>query len=257
LNRTTPVLGVVGDSYFAATQDLPDRDDCKDSGGKHYTEIMADQLGYDYFTLARGGCSNTAIRLQLDEMISQQVDFVIYGTTTAGRIEYPINNDFDISKGVYNFKYDHCPDLSVLHGQFNHNNIRSETLSNIVDDKSCDFVKNSAQQQAVENYLLHLYSEHIRSYQDAWIISSGVQALENANIPYLLIMIHNYDDYTDYFAKSNPRFVTSKNNELSDLLPQNYPDALRRYHTSDQSQAKIAEKTLEHIKKHSLLELSC
>ena len=67
-----PTLGVCGDSFMSATMNT-EREETWDSEGRHFTEILAKKIGYDYFTLARAACSNNAIRLQVDEMIKQKV----------------------------------------------------------------------------------------------------------------------------------------------------------------------------------------
>jgi len=46
-----PILGIAGDSFYAATQDIAGRSDCEGSHGKHFTEVLAKKLGYDLFTL--------------------------------------------------------------------------------------------------------------------------------------------------------------------------------------------------------------
>lgn len=252
-----PVLGVIGDSYFAATVDNLKDEVCAGSSGKHYTEILSGMLGYDYFTLARGGCSNTAIRLQADEMIARGVDFLIYGTTTWDRMEIP-HRDYDVSLGVYNIKYDHCPDLSSQNPRFVHNTVRSETILNVLDYPG-EYDVGPKQFSAISDYYQYVYIDQLKKQQDAWIVASGIQAVKEANIPFLLTMAHDYEELTSLLHKSDPRYLLSKNPEHHDLIPQNYSSAsaMRRWHTDDNSQRILAEKTFEYIQKHSLLQLSC
>ena len=67
----TKTLGVCGCSWMAATKNGT-RPDILESEGKHFTEILAKRLGWNYFTLARSACSNTTIRLQIDESDKKQ-----------------------------------------------------------------------------------------------------------------------------------------------------------------------------------------
>ena len=249
-----PVLGVVGDSYFAAGKPDPQAGPVDDPAGKHYTEILADMLGYDYFTLARGACSNTAIRLQADQMIKRGVDFVIYGTTSEGRLEYPITDHYDPGLGVYNIEYEHCADLSSLDPEFGANNIRSETLSNIVcNPPHPSATRDQEQLDALNAYFAHLYIEGLKAQQDSWVIASGLQSLQRAGIPFLLVMNQCNLRYDSYFEQETPRFVFGCDHNAH-LTPQHYTSfTLRRWHTDDESQRIIAEKTHKYILEHNLL----
>lgn len=250
-------MGVVGDSYFAATQHIAGDAACGDSDGKHYTQILAKSLGYDYVTLARGGCSNTAIRLQADQMIRQDVDFLIYGTTTCDRVEIPQTAEYVAEQGVFNIKYDHCPDISSLDPGFGANTIRSETLVNVLDFPG-EYDTGPRQFQAIRDYFELLYIDDLRKQQDAWIVSSGIQAAQHAGIPFMLVMAHDYEQVTDCLRNPDPRYVTSDKPECLELLPQEYDRgaaSMRRWHTSDESQQILAEKTLKYVLEHRLLEL--
>jgi hypothetical protein len=255
-DRKKPILGVVGDSYFSASAPDSAAGEAENPSGKHYTEILANMLGYDYFTLARGACSNTAIRLQVDEMIKQGVDFVIYGTTTEGRIEYPITDHYNPGMGVYNIEYNHCADLSSLNPLFGVNNIRSETLSNIVcNPPHPSATRDQAQLDALNSYFEHIYIEGVKAQQDSWIIASGLQALRRAGIPFMLVMYQCNLRYDSYFNQQSSRFVFGCDENQVDLTPQHYTtNTLRRWHTSDESQQILAQKTHKYILEHGLLE---
>jgi len=74
-------LGVCGDSFMATKN----YEEGVDNGhGKHFTEILAKKLDCDLITYARGGCSNQAIRLQIDEIIKllNKLNFFLFKTVS-------------------------------------------------------------------------------------------------------------------------------------------------------------------------------
>lgn len=243
-----PVLGVCGDSFMAATIHFPDRPDTKDSEGKHFTEILSKKIGYDYFTLARGACSNSAIRLQIDEMVKQKVDLVIIGCTSGNRLELPhINRKYVRNLGVYNLDYktDRYPDLSTKNNKFKHSLI-SETLTNIFTDdrpfykkifNTINFIDNN-QLTALEYYIDYILDHEYKAEMDRWILQSGIKLLEDNSINYIMILNgvlqHEEKKYNYY---NNTKFIPYD----SKLNPATYPYGTRRWHTNDSSQEKIAD----------------
>lgn len=244
-------LGICGDSFMAATINGDgSREDIRDSEGKHFTEILAEKIGYDYFTLARGAASNTAIRLQIDEMIKQKVDLVIIGTTTPNRLEIPyIGKTFDTDLGVYNLDYrtEYYPDKSTLNPKFRHNML-TDTLTNIFYDPSPFHKKifnddcrghvpqiSQNQLDALGNYIDYLYDTDYKQMQDAWAIHSGIKALEENNIPF--IVIWNIITPIGVDTSNDHRFIHFNHK----LNPTTWELGHRRWHTTDEAQAIGAE----------------
>jgi len=248
-------IGVCGASWMAATQNL-NRVDCVDSSGRHFTEILARKLNYNYYTLARGGLSNSAIRLQVDEMIRRQVDFVILGNDTENRIEIPTNSGFDLTLGIYNINYRRTPDLSALDPGFVHDNIESDTLNNFFDEygnRNKSYLENLTDDHfdAVKHYTAYLFDLQFRQLQDLWIIESTVLAIRYANIPYLFLPHAEWvTSRSKYLSQTDPRIVAD-----GKLGPYRYksPGQGRRWHTTDDDQIKIANNVYEYIQAHNLL----
>jgi len=249
-------IGIAGDSFFAPTQDLKHRDDCLGSGGKHFSEILAKKLGYELFPLSRGAASNSLIRLQVEQLVKENVDFVIYGSTSVGRLEFPHKEktrDYCAELGLFNFNYENHPDLSSLHKDFGENNMDSDTICSILTGYG--YVTED-QRLAIKYYFEYLFDERYRQVQDAYIMSSGVQELIDNKIPYICLF-DNYVELIPYFRKQNKRIVTR---DLT-LLPFRYnfydeetgKDTLRRYHVSDKNQVEIANLLCNYIQTNNLL----
>jgi hypothetical protein len=196
----TKVIAVCGDSWFSADTNLP---------GKSFGEVMCNNNTWNLLSLARGGCSNFAISLQVDKAIELNADFIVVGTTTPDRSEFPIINDQTISvwnklKNAFNWKewftlqpevyvkskgisnILHTRSLSSTYPWINDPTIISESLNNLM------FVDNNKltteQLDALRSYMLNLYDSGIKRQTDSWIISDVCRRLEQANIPYLIFI---------------------------------------------------------------------
>jgi hypothetical protein len=73
-------LMVCGCSFSAPSEKLP---------GTSYAEVLAKKLDWELVQLARQGCSNGGIRIQIDEVIHQRPDFAIIAPTFHDRMEIP------------------------------------------------------------------------------------------------------------------------------------------------------------------------
>jgi hypothetical protein len=230
------------------------RDDCRDSEGKHFSEILAKKLNYRLFTLARGACSNSCIRLQISNMVKRKVDFIIVGTTSVNRIEYPRydGKEFDPSLGIFNMYYTYYPDQSSLIFDEDKEVMISDTLTNIFGNKfNSAPVRSEEQREAIKHYYLEMFDLRFREQQDAWIIASGIQEIRDAGIPYLLLG-HKWLKYSNYFNTESHREIF--NGDKSDnLIPFTHGvSGVRRWHTTDDVQIKIADDLHKYITQNTL-----
>lgn len=261
-----PVLGVCGDSYMAATIN-GSRSDIEDSEGRHFTEILAKKINYEYFTLARGACSNTAIRLQIDEMIKQRVDLVIIGATSPNRMEFPkLGQIYDVTEGVYNLDYDIniYPDRSCKNSKFKHRLV-SETFTNILTSDMPFYKKilnphtisarpniTDEQAKALEYYIDYLYDPTYKTQLDMFILHSGYKALEDAGIPFVMI-INQGDVFINGFNLDSTGYKIVKIGEKLNPWTWDQNNTTRRWHTTDEAQVKGAEMWYEYLMKHNLI----
>lgn len=199
-------IAVCGDSWFSADPNLP---------GKSFGEIMCIANHWNLLSLARGGCSNFAIALQVDKAIELNADLVVLGTTTPDRAEFPIINEQNISiwqqlKNYFNWNdwsnnqpevYNksrgisnilHTNSVSATHNWISDPTIISESLGNLMFLNNSIFFKHNKLTQdqidALRSYMLNLYDSGIKRQIDCWIISDACRRLEKANIPYLIFI---------------------------------------------------------------------
>ena len=73
-------LMVAGCSFSAPSKQLP---------GTSWSEVLAKRLDWDLTNLARQGCSNGGIRVQIEEIRRQRPDFAVVSPTFWDRMEIP------------------------------------------------------------------------------------------------------------------------------------------------------------------------
>jgi len=169
-------LAVCGDSWFSSELRFP---------GQSFPEILAERLGWNLLSLARGGCSNFAIALQINRAIELGADFVLASTTTPDRIELPISaQTFDFKRGLSNIKYSPHPDLSSLNKFLTDPTIISESINNLTRPNLYNIP--DEQTAALKQYVAHLYDDQVKRQMDSWIISDACHRLVNSRIPFLI-----------------------------------------------------------------------
>lgn len=186
-------LFVCGDSFSAVSKVLP---------GTSYSELLADKLGWELHNYARRGCSNGGIRIQIDEAIRQQADFVIVIPTSWDRFEIPatsapytktredtgwshplqehlldvnIGNGYDPKLGIQNINYGGQPSTMIF-----------ETIFSLAENYEHEYrgKLDKDTHRAVQAYVNHLYDSNWKRQVDQWIIADGLTKLHDAGIPF-------------------------------------------------------------------------
>lgn len=206
-------LAVCGDSWFSSDLTHP---------GKSFGEVLANDYGYNLLSLARGGCSNFAINLQVKKAIELNSNIVILGATTPDRIELPIivsnlskwerikkafdyhswssaqPSCYDIKRGLSNVKYFSKKDLSDQHSFLTSPSIISESLNNlafqVANYGEYRALITREQVDALKLYMLNLYDVEIKRQYDIWAINDACRQLMENNIPFLLFTNHLFSE---------------------------------------------------------------
>ncbi len=236
-------VGIAGCSFWSATQEV---DGCEDSSGKHFTEIVANYFNWEYITLARGACSNTAIRLQIDELVKQQVDLIIFGITSFDRIDIRGIGEFEYSDDIYSLDYHGLPDRSALDSRFSNTpSLISQSINHIIRPPDKTAYWTEQQSKEITNWFNLCYSSGIKQRQDEWIIHSTIEMLERTGIPYYCAgqVPHHLLTHID----SN-RTVGPNHPQWAELDPWRWPrNYVRRYHTTDETQAIGADNWIKYL----------
>jgi hypothetical protein len=250
-------LIVCGCSFSAPAKDLP---------GTAYGEVLARKLGWDVEILARQGCSNGGIRVQIDEVLRQRPDFAIIAPTFHDRMEIPATAapyvpptnenkgwNSDLQKHLQNSHmngYDRAAGIDNVNYGNNPYRMICETIFSLAENydhpyRSSKIDKNT--QAAVKQYINHMYDSEWKRQQDEWIIRDGIMQMFYSGIPFLLVANNLWTSNT--VRDAIPAVVldhhlTLKFEETPAYATNEYPFEGRvdpGYHGSPASQEYLAE----------------
>lgn len=188
-------LAVCGDSFSATSDSSPHT---------HWSEILSQRLDWSLKNYARRGCSNGAIRLQIDQAIREGCDFVFVVPTSWDRMEIPcqgveypsqeksqgwINQlqQFLLDKNNYRC-YDRTSGLANINYNKDHDSgLISETIFSLAENYDHEYRRGLLKketQEAIKGYLNHLYDSAWKQQLDQWIITQGVVSLHDKSIKF-------------------------------------------------------------------------
>jgi hypothetical protein len=192
-------LMVAGCSYSAVSKTHP---------GTSWSEVLADRLGWQLTNLARQGCSNGGIRIQIDEILRQRPDFAIVTPTFWDRMEIPARAaPYDWKKSTSGWDPDiqqHLRDQTLKHGyrredginnvNYGHNNYNMicETIYTLAENFDHSYrsgLISKTTQTAIRHWIDGIYDSEWKKQQDEWIIKSGIFELYHAGINFLFVPV--------------------------------------------------------------------
>lgn len=210
---------VCGCSFSAPSEKLP---------GTSYAELLAKRLDWDLVHLARQGCSNGGIRIQIDEVIRQRPDFAIIAPTFHDRMEIPA------SAAPYNFRPDdykgpgsdlqmHLQNTELKNGYDPADGIRNVNYNNQPYNMICETIFSLAEnythpyrsskidtdtQAAIKQYINHIYDSNWKKQMDTWIIRDGIVQLYAEGIKFIVLPDNLWSPWT--VRDIIPKFVPDK-----------------------------------------------
>ena len=230
-------IAICGASWFSSDLAWP---------GSSFGEKVAKTVNLELISLARSGCSNFTVALQINKAIELGVDYVVVGPDTWDRIELPIINSnnnalatwirnrfnwndwfriqpghYKPARGLSNIQYSPHPDLSSKHEFLTDPTVISESLNNLAfpEVKKNDFYKlNDEQVSELKLYMLNLYDSNVKQQQDCWIISDACRRLQQSQIPFI-VFVHplftgDYEKNISWLPLENKVYKTEFNYRL-------------------------------------------
>jgi hypothetical protein len=228
--------------------------------GTHFSELLAEKLGYELIVYAKPGSSNGGICVQIEEAIRSKPDLIIFGQTVADRIEFKVaenpeafgggwvtdNSEVRLSELIG----DHAvnPTLmsdnlhSLLYETDNYPDTAHWMYENLVR-YGVDITESDARDKvnAVKDWFRYVYSLRMKKQIDMWTLYAVQHKLHLSGIPALKVI--------DLFHYDTPWYpCITKGYGPADLFASpDYPHGW--YHTSLETQHDILrdiEVALEH-----------
>lgn len=189
-------LMVAGCSYSAFSKTLP---------GTSWSERLAEKLGWRLTNLARQGCSNGGIRIQIEEIRRQRPDFAIVTPTFWDRMEIPARGAaYDWGHGDPNHNnhlQDHLQDRTLSNGYDRAAGLQNINYGQEPSRMICETIFTLAQngdhayrmgkipretQVAMKHYIDQLYDSNWKKQQDEWIIREGIMQMFHDGLAFLV-----------------------------------------------------------------------
>lgn len=230
------ILAVCGDSYLTPSTVYPNT---------HFSELIADQLGYTLLVLSRSAMSNGGICIQIEEAIRRRADFIIIGFTTSERMEIPIPGNvekYNKELGIENIDYSRYKTNVSFRPNTANTNLISNTISSLIEENnlSDEYAK------ALKYYLTYLYDPVWQKQKDIWMTNFLMRKVVDSRIPFLLFRDSHYNNYYyDDYA-----WIPEKNIAQWENSPQFYWQTMpgdASYHTTIGAQRLIAIPALNQI----------
>lgn len=253
-------LMVAGCSYSAVSQGLP---------GTSWSEQLAAMLGWDLQNMARQGCSNGGVRIQIEEIRRQRPDFAIVTPTFWDRMEIPASGapyipprnenkgwGSDLQKHLQtNHSNGYNRDAGLDNINYGNNDYRMicETIFSLAENYDHQYRSQRLHhrtQTAVKHYVDQLYDSEWKRQQDEWIIREGIlqMYLDKLNFIVVPILLWPFDpNHPTLWRDCMPDFIPNKYvmfNEQESYLPisSRHPiDQDPGYHMAPSGQTEIAQ----------------
>lgn len=267
-------LMVAGCSFSAVSTSKP---------GTSWSELLAQKLGWDLTNLARQGCSNGGIRVQIDEIRRQQPDFAVVSATFWDRMEIPARAaPYDWNTAPTNWNpplQQHLQDRSIKNGYNRKDGIDNVNYGNNNYNMICETIFSLAEnfdhpyrsgkidkltQNSIKSYIDSLYDSEWKKQQDEWIIREGVLMMYLDGIKFLFLPNLLWPQYSEEYTSWRELFPQLIPDHYLQLDPTRTPIAAcdlhplednskdPGYHGNAKSQETIADWWVEHIQQHFL-----
>ena len=266
-------LMVAGCSFSAVSQTLP---------GTAWSERLAEKLGgWELVNLARQGCSNGGIRIQMDEIRRQRPDFAVIGPTFWDRMEIPADSapyDWNQkpSAGENPPLEQHLQNRKLGIGYNREDGIRNVNYGKEPSNMICETIFTLAEnfdhpyrmaritkqaQNGVRHWIDSIYDNAWKKQQDEWIIREGILMMYLEGIKFIVHpnLLWPFDiNNQALWRAAFPSIIPDHYIQLDPMRTPQVACGLNPftgedpgYHGSEQSQELVATWLLEQIQQHS------
>jgi hypothetical protein len=256
-------LMVAGCSFSATTNP---------ADGTSWSEVLAGKLGWELTNLARQGCSNGGVRIQIEEIRRQRPAFAIITPTFWDRTEIPVKSapykwDSQATGGWNPKIQEHLQDRTIKNGYRredginninygkNNYNMICETIYTLAENFDNQYRKGLLPKetvQAVRYYIDQMYDSAWKKQQDEWIIVEGILQLHLDGIAFIVSPVllwpfdpHNQSQWRSILPSIIPdRCIMQESMESVLSVSGTYSVDVKNdpgYHTNHQGQQVIAD----------------
>lgn len=157
---------------------------------RSFLQMFAEYKTLNHVSLARSGATNFLIRLQIEEAIQHDADFVIIGATSSDRIDIPVAESVPCPVKLQDVDYQGYASVSEINVQ-GQARVISDSLNNWTQGLfmhsnhkrgvSADKV------EAIKHYVANLHNFNLEQTRDYFIIADGVRRLQQLDKPFVFM----------------------------------------------------------------------
>jgi hypothetical protein len=264
---TRKKLMVAGCSFSAVGQKVP---------GTSWSEVLAKRLDWDLINLARQGCSNGGVRIQMEEIRRQRPDFAIITPTFWDRMEIPARAapyDWTIPPGGWDPPLQqHLQNREIKNGYNRADGINNVNYGNNNYNMICETIFSLAEnyphpyrsglisketQKGIRYWIDSIYDNAWKKQQDEWIIVGGLLEMYLEGLKFLVVpeLLWPWDEtnenlWRESISKHIPDHYISLNGKLLGSCGDNpFEGEDPGYHSNARGQEIIAEQWYQRITK--------
>lgn len=162
---------------------------------KSFLDIYCEQKGFKHVNLARSGSTNFLIRLQVEEAINQNADYIVFSATSNDRIDLPIisrSQDIHWPVTIRDIEYRGYHSSSELLFKDNDAKIISDSINNWTDNNNGH--GNNRRKEvnvdtvtAMKHYVANLHHFLLDQQRDYYIISDAIRKLQQLDKEFLFL----------------------------------------------------------------------
>jgi len=264
-------LMIAGCSFSAPSRTAP---------GTSWSEVLARRLGWGLENLARQGCSNGGIRIQIEEIRRQRPDFAVVSPTFWDRMEIPATSaPYDWTRppstGENPPLEQHLQNRAQGNGYRREDGIKNVNYGKEPSNMICETIFTLAEnydhpyrmarlskdvQRGIRCWIDTIYDNAWKKQQDEWIMAGAALEMFHDGLDFLILPNllwpfdqHNAALWRQSFSKILPdKYIQLDSVRTTQVAcgenPFNGEDP--GYHGNEQSQIQIADWWYEHIVTH-------
>jgi len=158
-----------------------------------FLNLYAQEKNFQHISLGRSGATNLLIRLQIEEAIKQNADFIVVGSTSNDRIDLAITETC-LPITLHDVYYDNYSSDSEKYIINQNPSVISDSISNWIGDhydlnihQNRDRSISSQIIEAMKYYVTYLHDNAISTTKDYYIIAEGLRKLISLNKKFVFI----------------------------------------------------------------------
>ncbi len=157
---------------------------------RSFLQMFAEYKKLNHISLARSGATNFLIRLQIEEAIKQNADFIIIGATSSDRIDIPTAESVPCPVKLSDVDYQGYASASqanvsgkptVISDSLNNWSGSLFMHSNHKRGVTADTV------EAIRHYVANLHNFNLEQSRDYFVIAEGIRKLQQLGKPFVFM----------------------------------------------------------------------